>query len=256
MIAPAGALYRSTVMHRRTTGPGYRFDYRVFNLLVDIDRLPELDRRLKLFSHNAGNLIAIHDRDHGPKDGAALRPWLSQLLAGHGIKLGRGRVLLFCIPRVFGFVFNPLSLFYCHDEAGRLIAVLCEVRNTFGEWHGYLLHDQGRPLEYPLRRSTAKCFHVSPFLPGDGTYRFRFGEPAERFALAIRYYRQGRLTLVATQTGERQALTDRAVAAAIARMPLMTFKVLAAIHWQALKIWLRGGKYHTRPRPPAREITE
>lgn len=252
----AGALYRTSVMHRRVDATSYRFDYRVFNLLVDIDRLDELDGSLRLFSHNRRNLIAIHDRDHGPKDGKPLRPWVEGILHRHGIDGGRGRIELFCMPRVLGYVFNPLSLYYCHDERERLIAVLCEVRNTFGEWHGYLIHDGGCPLAFPLRHQAAKVFHVSPFLEQTGTYRFRLAEPGERFALGIRYEQAGQPVMVATQTGRRQPLTDTAIARAVAAMPLMTFKVVAAIHWQAAKLWMRGAAFHRKPLPPAREITE
>lgn len=252
----AGALYRTSVMHRRMDATRYRFDYRVFGLLVDVDRLDDLDRGLRLFSHNRPNLLAIHDRDHGPKDGTPLRPWVDALLRRHGIDQAGGRVELFCMPRVLGYVFNPLSLFYCRDADDRLIAILCEVRNTFGEWHGYLLHDGGRPLAFPLRHRAAKVFHVSPFLPPAGTYRFRFSAPEEHLAVGIRYELDGRPVLAATQTGSRRRLTDAEILRATARMPLMTFKVMAAIHWQAARLWLRGAAFYRKPMPPAREITE
>ncbi|MBA1147805.1 DUF1365 domain-containing protein [Ectothiorhodospiraceae bacterium WFHF3C12] len=243
-------------MHRRMDRVAYRFDYRVFSLLVDIDRLDELDGRLRLFSHNRRNLVAIHDRDHGPKDGTPLRPWVEDILARHGINSGAGRIELFCMPRVLGYAFNPLSLYYCRDADDRLVAVLCEVRNTFGEWHGYLLHDQGRALALPLRHRAAKVFHVSPFLPRSGEYRFRLKEPGERFSLGIRYLLNDRPVMVATQTGERRALRDAELGRAVLAMPLMTFKVMAAIHWQAARIWLRGGRFHHKPLPPTQEITE
>ena len=256
---PALALYRGQLIHERRIAPRYRFRYRVFSLCLDIDRLAEADRRHRLFSHNGFNLIAFHDRDHGPKDGSALRPWIDRQLAAAGIHLDGGRVELLCYPRVLGYVFNPLSVWFCRHADGRLRAVLCEVRNTFGEWHGYLLHDHGRPLPENLRDHTAKRFHVSPFLPREGHYRFRLQAPAARYGLTVNWHADddpSRPALIAVQSGERMRAGDRGLLRAALTVPLMTFKVIAAIHWQALKIWLRGGRFHRKPAPPEREITE
>ena len=138
-----GALYRGWVLHQRRTDPPARFRYRVFMLLLDLDRVAEVERRCRLFGHNRLRPVALYDRDHGPRDGSPLRPWIDGVLARQGIELAGGRVRLLCYPRVMGRAFNPLSLWYCEHADGGLRAVLCEVRNTFGEWHGYLLHDGG-----------------------------------------------------------------------------------------------------------------
>jgi hypothetical protein len=210
-----------------------------------------------LFSHNRFNLLSFHDRDHGPKDGSPLRPWIDGVLGAAGVDISGGAVRILCYPRVMGYVFNPLSLWFCHHRDGSLRAVLCEVRNTFGEWHGYLLHRDGRAMRWPVQDSTAKVFHVSPFLPLGGHYDFRIGEPGQCATTTIRYTAEGdrRPSLVAVQTLHARELTDAAVLRCVAAMPLMTLKVILAIHWHALRLWLRGARFHRKPVPPAPEVT-
>ncbi len=257
-------LYTGEVMHKRLLPFRHRFRYRVFSLLLDLDELPRLDRELRLFSHNRFNLFSFHDRDHGGRDGRPLRPWIAARLAEAGIESdiatdiagGRGRIELLCFPRVLGYVFNPLTIWFCRDSSDRLRAVLYEVRNTFGDKHGYLLPvaEAHRP-EQPLRQACAKGFHVSPFLPMDGGYRFRLHEPGERLSVLIREDLPEGEVLVATQTGRRAPLDDRRLARAFVAFPLLTLKVIAAIHWQALRLWLKGARFHRRPAPPAAEVT-
>jgi len=256
--APPLRLFRGVLFHERRVPPKYRFRYRVFSLLADIDRLDEADRRHRVFSHNRFNLLALHDRDHGPKDGGPLRPWIDARLAAAGIELAGGRVELLCYPRVLGYVFNPLSLWFCRHADGHLRAVLCEVRNTFGEWHGYLLHDDGRPLPERLQDQAHKVFHVSPFLPRRGDYRFRVSAPGRRYAVSINWHddkQPEHPALLAVQSGDEHAAGDAGLLRAAVAVPLMTLKVIAAIHWHALKIWLRGGRFHRKPAPPATEIS-
>jgi DUF1365 family protein len=169
------------------------------------------------------------------------------VLAQAGVTLGGGRVLLLCMPRVLGYGFSPLSLWYCHHADGGLRAVLCEVRNTFGEWHGYLLHDRGTPMALPVRDRADKVFHVSPFFPVAGSYRFRLTAPGASFTAAISYHQDGRTRLTAVQQGRRRPLCDRELLRAAWRHPFAGRATLAAIHWEALKIWLRGGRLHRKP---------
>ena len=250
-------LYPGEVVHRRLAAPTYRFRYRTVSLLIDIDQVDTAAARRRWFSHNRRNLVAFHDRDHGPGDGRPLRPWVERQLAAAGITLEGGRIELLCYPRVLGYVFNPLSLWFCRHADGRLLAVLSEVHNTFGDRHGYLLHDAGRALEQPVRHRHGKVFHVSPFLPVQGSYRFRITDPGDKLRVAITYHRDadGPATLIALQNGHRRAASDANLLRAVLGAPAMTFKVMAAIHWQALKIWLRGGTYHHRPTPPREEVT-
>jgi DUF1365 family protein len=248
-------LYLSEVMHRRVGLSAYRFVYPVFSLLIDIDRLDALDRRLRLLSVDRRNLFCIRRRDHGARDGSDWRPWLEARLSQVGIDLDGGRVHLLCMPRLLGYGFNPISLWYCEHSDGRLRAVVAEVNNTFGDHHDYVLHDHGRPLSWPLRARADKQLHVSPLIDMDCEYRFRLAEPGERLNVFIRQFRAGRFLLAASQTGEARPLTDGQLLRALLRTPLMTFKVMAAIHWQALKIWLRGAPFQRRVPPPLKEAS-
>ncbi|MCU0767141.1 MAG: DUF1365 domain-containing protein [Gammaproteobacteria bacterium] len=254
-MSPAAWLYAGEVMHRRLFPVDYRFSYRVFSLLLDVDRLDEAGRASRLFSHNRFNLVSFHDADHGPRDGTPLRPWIDGVLRRFGIDLEGGPIALLCLPRVLGFGFNPLAIWYCRHRDGSLRAVLLEVSNTFGERHGYLLHDAGAEMAWPVRKARQKEFHVSPFVAMEAEYRFRLAEPAERLEVGIREFQSGRLMLVAAQVAERRALTTATLARAVLAVPLQTFKVLGMIHWQALKIWLRGAPFHRKPAPPAQEVS-
>lgn len=253
---PRSCLYEGEVMHCRLRPQRHRFAYRVFSLLLDIDDIPALGRRLRLFSYNRFNLFSFADRDHGARDGSPLRPWVERHLAAQGIDLGGGRIFIHCLPRLLGYVFNPLSIFWCYDRGGALRAILYEVKNTFGQQHGYLLRvPAGHTPTAPIRQRAAKIFYVSPFIGMEAEYRFRLREPEERLSILIREAdRQGDL-LLATHTGRRQALTDVGLARALLLFPLVTLKVITAIHWQALKLWRMGVRLHERPPPPAPEVT-
>lgn len=248
-------LYSARVMHRRLVAPFYRFVYRVFYLLLDIDRIGEAARGLGLFSYNRFNLLAFHDRDHGQGARGGLRVWAEAQLREQGIHLEGGRIRLLCMPRLIGFVFNPISLWYCEHRDGSLRAVIAEVRNTFGEKHSYVLASGGAPLAYEAPQEKEKCFHVSPFFDLVGRYRFLLSEPGERLRVVIHETREGVPILDASVAGEQRELTDRAIAWQVLQMPFMTLKVVAGIHWEALKIWLRGARFHPKPAPPTNEAS-
>jgi len=253
-----GVLYVGRVMHRRLGAVRHRFSYRVFCLLVDIDRLDALGRRLRLFSHNRPNLIALRDRDHGARDGSPLRPWVEGRLAEHGLSAGAARIELLCFPRVAGYVFNPISVYFCRDSRDGLVAMIYEVHNTFGEEHAYVLPvdrtgasgDAERRGRAPVLQECAKRFYVSPFIGMEATYRFRLKEPAERLSFLIRQSVPAGELLIATLDGRRRPMDDRTLLRTFAAHPAMTFKVITAIHWQALKLWLKGAPFQRR-RPPA-----
>lgn len=251
-----GALYIGRVMHERFRPCRHRFAYRVFSLYLDVDRLSQLSARLRLFSRGRFNLFSFHERDHGPRDGSALRPWVERHLALYGISLDGGAIRLLCFPRILGYVFNPLSVYFCHGPAGDLRAVLYEVRNTFGQSHSYLVavpegHEEGMPLTQTAR----KVFHVSPFLDLSGEYRFRLRAPDETLSLVIRESDGAGDLLLATHAAKRRPLTDAALLVAFLRHPLMTLKVIAAIHWEALRLWRKGARFHRLPPEPSTPVS-
>lgn len=249
-----GAIYVCEVMHRRTRPKPYEFRYRVFSLLLDIDRLDEDAKRLRVLSHNRVNLLTVRDRDHGPRDGSALRPWIDRQLAAAGLSDAGADVRLLCMPRVLGYGFDPLSVWYCRDRTGALRAVLYEVKNTFGDQHGYLMPvppGQAGPVDHIFD----KRFHVSPLIGMSARYRIRTEAPGEALAILIREDDADGEFLVATQTGTRAPLTDAMLLRLFFGIPLMGFKVIAAIHWQAIRSLLRGVRFHRRPGPPPGEVS-
>ena len=242
-------LYRVDIRHVRPGRFRHRFGYRLFNVLLDLDEIDERARKLRLFSHNRPNLVSVYDRDHGPRDGTPPRIWITALLADHGIDLDRaGRIRMLGFPRVLGWAFNPLTLWYCEDARGALRAVVCEVHNTFGHSHFYVLAgEHGRPLELQGTLKKRKQFHVSPFFPTVGEYRFRLDPPARSVVVAVAYWRDGALAMLAELRGDARPLTDRTLLLQVLRMPWAGVKVFAAIHWQALKLWWRGAPFHAEP---------
>lgn len=248
----AACLYPARVMHQRHIAPLYRFVYRVFYVLVDVDRLDELHARHRFFSRNRFNLLSLHDRDHG--DGRGLRIWAERILKAGGIDLHGGRIRLLAMPRVLGMAFNPISLWYCDDRKGIPRAVIAEVNNTFGEKHSYLLTSGlasgAGPFSYEQVYEKDKVFHVSPFLPVAGQYQFRLTPPGASLACGIFERRDGARVVDATLTAQALELTDGAMLKQVLRLPWQMLKVVLGIHWEALKIWLRGGRFHPSPAPP------
>lgn len=242
--APAW-LYSGRVFHGRFRPLRHAFGYRVFSVVLDIDRMEEVSRATRLFSTNRFNVMSFHDRDHGARDGSPLRPWVEDQVANAGIDIPRGqRIEILCFPRLWGFVFNPLSIYFIGD--GEVpAAIVYEVKNTFGEQHAYALAAGGE--NGVVRQETGKTFHVSPFLAMGLRYRFRLRRPAETLAIAIDACDDGGPVLTARLSGRRRPFTDRALAVAVIGHPLMTLKVVAAIHWQALRLWLKGAPFFRKP---------
>lgn len=252
MILRSG-IYHGTVTHRRLRPKPHALRYRVFSLLIDLDELPMLDGCLRLFSRNGFNLFSFHDRDYGDGGNGPLRTRIGRQLLAAGIDLRGGCIQLLCYPRILGFVFNPLSVFYCRAEDGAIAAVIYEVSNTFGERHSYVIRATEEPRGEPgavIHQSCAKRFYVSPFNDVSGRYDFHLIPPAEKVAVAIDQHDSAGLVLQAAFTGRRQELGDSALLAAFIRYPLMTLKVVAGIHWEALRLWLKGNPLYKRPAAP------
>lgn len=209
-----------------------------------------------LFSRNAANLTALHDVDHGGlrKKGRGVA-WVRDVLAQHDIAAAGARVLLLAQPRVLGHVFNPVSFWLCYNAAQQMCAVIAEVSNTFGDRHSYLCHHADlHPIGREETLSAQKIFHVSPFQPVAGSYDFQFDIRPDKIGIWIDY-KTGEGGLIATLTGARRPLSNRAILGMCLRRPFGSRRVLGLIHWQALKLWWKGARYHSRPVPPSREVS-
>jgi DUF1365 family protein len=248
-VTLASTLYIGRVAHQRFAPRRHHLRYAMFQVLFDLDELPSLSRRSRLFSHNASNLVSFHDRDHGDGRRGALRGWVEEALERAGAPIDGGAIRLLCMPRILGHVFNPLSIYFCHQRDGALAAMLYEVNNTFGERHTYLI-PVGDPASDPIRQSCAKAFHVSPFMDMAMTYDFQITHPGETLATTIHGKdASGALLIAAAFSGVRRPITDATLARALLTHPLLTWKVVAAIHLEAVKLLLKGVRL--RPRPPA-----
>lgn len=246
-------LYRGKIGHARLGAQHNRFSYPGFFICFPIAHRAELNRRL--FGVNRWNLFSYCDRDHG--DGQDPEIWVRNILQQNRLDRADGEIWLQAMPRILGHVFNPVSFWYCHDCQGELRAVLCEVNNTFGERHGYLLSapDQGVIGNDSELRST-KVFHVSPFYPVEGEYRFRFQRHDGFRRVSIDYWQHGELTLKTFVSGQAMALSDRHLLQTFLHLGWATVMVVLRIHWQALKLWRKGIRFHRKPHPPALEITQ
>jgi uncharacterized protein len=244
----AAALYFGEVMHARLKPMGHRFSYRVMSLLIDLARLDDADRLSPLFAVNRAALYSFHESDHGRRDGSSLRAYAQARAAEHGIDLAGGRILLLCYPRLLGYTFNPLSVYFCYRADGSLALLIYEVRNTFGEIHPYVLPVRaGETSAAGIRQQQDKLFHVSPFVGMAMRYRFRIAPPGDEVKLRILETDRDGPLLAATFIGRHRALTTRALLRAFVALPLMTVKIIAAIHWEALRLWLKGARLVARP---------
>jgi len=212
----------------------------VFSLLIELDEIPELSKRLRLLRFNRGGLFSFHEKDHGDGGATPLRDWVERHLAEAGMPINGGRIAVLAYPRMLGYVFNPLSVFFCYDRDDRLVAILYEVANSYSERHTYVI-----PVEddASIRQTADKVFYVSPFLPVAGQYEFSIESPGAKVGVSINLRDADGLLLRASFHGGRKSLTDFMLAGVFFRYPLMTFKVMAGIHWEALKLWRKGIRF-------------
>ena len=257
IIAPS--VIHGTVRHRRRRPVENAFAYAACSLALPLSRLADLPR-LGL-PHNRAAPVAFFDRDHGPRDGSALEPWIRRILASEGVAAD-GEIVLHAFPRMLGYVFNPVSFWVCHDGAGAVRAVLCEVCNTFGESHNYLLaHPDGRPLVSGETLHSRKAFHVSPFCEVKGGYAFRFSFSAAHWLARIDYddgddlASRGGTLLETSISGAAAPLTAREIRRLLWRYRWFTLGVIGRIHWQALKLWSKRVPFFAKPDPPLQRTT-
>ncbi|OSQ39841.1 hypothetical protein TMES_04485 [Thalassospira mesophila] len=257
-------MYEGVVTHHRLRPRQHRLRYRVVSFLFDLDEIDGLSARLKLFSRNRFNLFSFHDRDFGSVDrdgsdesGGTIRTRITQMLRENDLADCATKIVVLCYPRILGFVFNPLSVYFCYRKNGELGAILHDVSNTFGERHGYLIpvSSDCRDAKGIVHQKCAKELYVSPFIGMKADYRFRIKPPQDRVAVSIAESDADGLFLNAAFTGDRTKLTDRNLLSVFMRYPLMTLKVVAGIHWEALHLWRKGFTFHKRPTPPLHRIT-
>ncbi len=253
MKAVHSALYVGTVAHDRLRPCRHRLSYDVFYLLLDLDEIETLAATSRLFKRGRFGLVSFDARDHGDGSDTPLRGQVERHLQMAGLVPDGGPIRLLTLPRILGYVFNPISAYFCHRRTGELTAVLYEVTNTFGDRHTYLVAVDSP--DRPIRQHSDKALHVSPFLDRDMRYTFRLMPPATQFALAVTAHDHQGPMLVATFEAMRRGLTDKALVRVLVGYPLMTLKVIAAIHWQALLLWRKGLAVRGRPEPPARPVT-
>ena len=233
-------IYNGNVIHKRFKPKEHFFKYKVFSLLIDLSELNLLEKELKLFSYNKFNILSFYDIDHGPRDGTSLITWVKENLSKNNINTEQITIKLLCYPRIWGYVFNPLSVFFIYDKNFNLISILYEVKNTFGEQHTYIFKIEKN--SHLFEHSCKKKFHVSPFIEIDCTYFFKILKPENKLSIVINQNDdQGKL-LFASQDGEKKDLNSKNLLISYLSHPLMSFKIIGAIHFEALKLWLKGVK--------------
>ena len=254
-MVTTNGLLMAEVSHARQRPRQNRFNYGMYYLCTALDEWQHLGNA-KLISHNKPNLFSVYDKDHGAHDGSPAEPWIRGILAKWGVTTADGRIVLLTLPRVMGYVFNPVSFWFCLDKQGQLRAVLSEVSNTFRDRHSYLsFHSDQRPITQDDWMQAEKIFHVSPFIEIKGHYQFRFAYREDKIGVWIDYYDEDGLMLTTSLTGKRIPLTAGALLRCFLRYPLVTVKVIALIHYQALKLWLKGIRYHARKPLPPTEVS-
>jgi uncharacterized protein len=244
---PTPGLFRGRTVHARFGAVTHRLAYDIFQILVDVDDMARSVSGLKWLKYNRFAPLSFYDRDHGDRSGAPLRAWVEMRLKEAGVDIAGGPIRLLTFPRVLGFVFNPISLFFAYSKAGELKGVIYEVNNTFGETHSYVAPATANVIE---RHQAEKIFHVSPFFDVSGRYAFTLRAPGETLSLVIDKFKEGVRDHVATLKARRLPLTDKNLANVFFAIPFLTLKVVAGIHFEAFKLLLKGARYHDKPEPP------
>ena len=234
------SIYNGTVIHKRFKPKIHFFKYKVFSLLIDLSELNNLEKKIIFFSYNRFNLISFFDKDHGDRDGSSLTNWVKKNLRENKIDIEEIKIKLLCYPRILGYVFNPLSVFYVYDKKNNLISILYEVKNTFGEQHTYVFKVENNNV---LQHNCPKKFHVSPFIEMNCDYFFKILKPSEKISVIIDQYQLDEKILYASQDGKRVDFTSTELIKSYLKHPLMTFKIILAIHFEAFKLWVKGIKF-------------
>lgn len=250
----ASALFPGHVTHARFKPKAHRLAYSIYSLLLDLDELDVLDKKLRLFSVDRFNLFSFHRGDRGDGSGTGLRQQIENAMTSAGVPADGGPIRLLTMPRLLGWAFNPLSVFFCYGNDASLKAILWQVDNTFGQRHSYLIPVEADGTKEIVQRCD-KAFYVSPFMDMDLRYVFRVIPPGKTLKIVIDTFDSEDRVLTARHLARRVELTDAALLRAFFAIPLLTLKVIGGIHWEALKIWLKGVRLRKRPLPPAEPVS-
>ena len=233
-------VYNGLVTHKRFKPVKHFLKYKTFSMFLDLDEIEKLDKKISIFSFNKFNIYSFYNKDHGNRDGYCLKKWVFNNLKNNGVKHKISKIRLLCYPRIFGYVFNPLSIFFVYDKKSNLIAILYEVKNTFGEQHTYVFKvNENNKF---IKNNCEKKFFVSPFMNIDSKYYFKVLDPNEKLSVVIDQRDKDGKLLFASQDGVKSNFTSKNLIFSYLRHPLMTFKIISAIHFEALRLWIKGIK--------------
>ena len=232
-------IYNGEVTHTRFKPVRHFLKYKTFSLLIDLDEIDELDSRISIFSHNKFNIFSFYDKDHGERDGSNLKEWVLTNIRKFNIEGKINKIKILCYPRIFGYVFNPLSIFYCYEN-DKLKAIFYEVKNTFNEQHTYIFPVQKN--EKIITQTCNKKFYVSPFMEMETAYNFRLAEPKETLSIFIKQTDNKGMLLSACQIGKKEQISTKKLVQNFFKHPMMTIKIIMAIHFEALRLWKKGVK--------------
>ena len=235
-------IYNGEVSHKRFKPVRHFLKYKTFSLFIDLDEINLLDKSISIFSHNKFNIFSFHDNDHGNRDGGCLKDWVLMNIEKFNIGSKITKIKILCYPRIFGYVFNPLSIFYCYED-DKLKAIFYEVKNTFNEQHTYIFKIKN---DQEIIQKCKKKFYVSPFMDMETYYNFKLLNPDEKLFVFIKQTDDKGTVLTASQTGDKKELNFKQLAINFFKYPLMTLKIIGSIHFEALLLWKKGAIYRKR----------
>jgi len=240
----SSCIYSGQIIHKRFKPKKHFFSYKTFSLFLDLSEINKLEKKINFFSYNRFNILSFYDIDHGPRNGNSLTKWVKKILEKKRININSGKIKLLCFPRFFGYVFNPLSIFYCYDKNSALKAVLYEVKNTFNEQHTYVFRSKNS--SNLIFHKCNKKFYVSPFIEMKTFYNFRLSKPKNNIDILIKQTDVKGPLLIARQVGKKISLNSKNLLYQFLKHPLMSFKVIVAIHFEAFRLWIKGVKFVKR----------